>query len=536
MQKKGIEMKGTEMKGGWITAIVIGLLLIASSGYAAIYHIDPVSGNSANNGSAIEPFKSWSDLPAMKTGDDVYFKCGTTYSPTKSMSITWQGTSSNPVVIGAYYLDGNTPIYGVKGNRPTISGHGHTVPGNAGLGSTDSWTGLIQISNKDYVHIQNLHIFESGFYGIGISGNTDTGTNSAYFLIDNVKVESSYDAGIIVNKNPYNYGVIQNSEVLGSAYNWKNGYTKDWPESLVVFSSPHSYTTIKNNFVHQNWGEGIGSGKVGCDSTIANSGYVTIEDNSVWDNRRVDIYLSRTEHNTVRRNLLAGSSDSKYSSAYSDGRSWNQYGIWINLENRGACSDSLHDNSVYNNFVAGHYSGIGLSSSYDTGKMQNIYIYNNTSIANKNNYSIGGLQNYQTTNIIFKNNVSYCPAGTTCQDVSLNQSWVKSKITADYNAWENQPAYWAGAHDKATDNKWAKTSGWQSLTSLPDKSDFLPLSGNVCIGTGTSVNDPLSSSVSLLTFANATSSNWSIGAVYDQTLEANDGVLFAPTLSIKSTP
>lgn len=115
-----------------IRILIFLLVFAASSANAATYHIDP-SAASSGTGSAASPFKSWANLPTMATSDDVYFKCGTTFTPGSAsayLNITWEGTSSDPVVIGAYWMDGATPKYELNGDRPIINGNDWTVPAN----------------------------------------------------------------------------------------------------------------------------------------------------------------------------------------------------------------------------------------------------------------------------------------------------------------------------------------------------------------------------------------------------------------------
>jgi hypothetical protein len=521
----------------WITTFFVFSLTFSISCFAKVYHIDPLDGNSRNDGTSASPLKSWFDLPTMNKGDDVFFKCGTTYYPSVGLTINWEGSSSDPVEIGAYYLEGSRAIYGVKGSRPIISGNGHKVPENQCFGYKNSWQGLLQVYSKDFIHIKDLHIYQSGNRGILISGNLENLTNAENFLIKNTKIEDSFGPGIIIEKNANNYGIIEGCEVMGSGYSWKSGCNNDWPVALAVFSSPYSNTTIKRNYVHENWGEGIGSGRVDCNFNSGNSGFVIIEDNIVWANRRVDIYISRTEHNIVRGNILVGNQDSTFSNIYSDQRSWHQYGIWVNVENRGDCANSNNNNFIYNNYVAGHYAGIGLSSAYPDGNMENIYFFNNTSIANRQNYSIGGLENYNTRNLLFKNNVSYCPAGTICKDVGLDQEWISKKVIADYNAWEKQPVFWKGENDQETDNLWSKTDGWQKLESIPKKNEFYPVSGNVCIGKGEPLDFIEIPSYPMFNQVKkdiSTISNWNIGAdpKFGQVSDTND-MIPAPKLQIK---
>jgi len=357
-------------------------------------------------------------------------------------------------------MNGGNPVYGVSGNRPIISGNNYTVPG------FESYHGLINVNNKDYIHIQDMEIYQSGDWGVWIAGDTNAGTNSACFLVKNVKVDGANQGGIATVRNSYNYGIIEDCEVTHTArYSKVNG--GNWPVVLAVFQSPYSYTTIRNNYVHDNWGEGIGASRVGYGSDTDHSGYVTIEDNIVWNNRRVDIYICRTEGNIVRRNILLGAKNTAYTKSCADGRCWNQYGIWVNTENRGDVPSITNNNRVYNNLIAGHYSGLEYATAYDTGTNQNNVFYANTIIGNKYNLSIGHrLSGYTTSGIEFRNNVFWCPPGAVSQNIGHDYPWIDYKFTANHNAWTGSiPTYFG---DIATDillnsNSFATDIDWQDI-------------------------------------------------------------------------
>jgi hypothetical protein len=57
-------------------------------------------------------------------------------------------------------------------------------------------------------------------------------------------------------KSLSNYGTIQNCEVSGAAQVYGIGGFSPWSARLYVAHSD-SYTTIKDNYVHENYGEGI---------------------------------------------------------------------------------------------------------------------------------------------------------------------------------------------------------------------------------------------------------------------------------------
>lgn len=527
--------------------IIVILCVLTLPAFSAIYHIDPAA-NAGGDGSFASPLQKWTELPTMLTGDDVFIKCGTTLQPSRYLSINWEGTVSDPVVIGAYYEENNKAVYAVKGSRPTISGSNYTVPSNKG------WQALIDVSSKDYIQIKDLHIYQSGFYGIKIWGNLRSGANSAHFLLKNVKVEGTYNGGIMVSDNPKNYGIIEDCEVTGGAWGWKYDHVSKggswggtWAICLAVNNSPYSNTIVRRNYVHENWGEGIGTYR---DSRPGSggSGYVTIEDNVVWNSRRVDIYIDSTDNNIVRNNICAGAGAKeveKYKSTSAADRGWNQFGIWVNNEIYNGISHTANNNLIYRNYVAGHYAGIGISSEVEIGVMVGNKFYNNTAIGNYLNYMVGSkIRGLDTDNNVFKNNVSYCPPDSTCKDVSSDHTWIDDKIQSSHNAWTNIPTNWGSVDDKKVNDNWSKNRNWQKLIAIPSVKDFMPTLGNPVIGSGDPLPDErfdivLSANntdlqVSPLKLSHhpianfASTGDWDIGAVPYQ----KDNQIVAPQLRI----
>jgi parallel beta-helix repeat protein len=478
------------MKLTKIIFLIIGLSILASPVYPAAYHIDP-STITKGEGTAHSPFRHWSDLPKMKAGDDVYFRCGTEMPASSNLNISWQGTKEDPVVIGAYDIENGKAVYAVNGPRPVINGRNYTVP------QQGRYQGLVDVKSKDYIHIKDLHLYQSGGIGVSIIGNVDSGTNSAYFLVDNVKVEGAFLFGILVNKNPKNYGIIKGCEVSGTGYGWRTGAVKTWPSSITVAHSPYSNTTISGNYVHENWGEGIA---VWCFpvSKYKNSGYATIENNIIYNNRRVDIYIDSTQNNIVRRNMCVGAKDSNFVSTTIEGRPWNQSGIWVSSEVYSGNHWTAINNKIYNNLVAGHAGGIGMSAEADSGKITNNSFYNNTVIGNRYNFFIGHkLSNYAISNVEFKNNISYCPPDTICRDVAKDSSWIKKKIVVNHNAWTKGSNYWASSNDSFTNDSWHKIYGWQDLKGVPALKDFMPTKDNPVVGGGASLPNPFDYAIAL---------------------------------------
>ncbi len=474
-------------------------------------------GNDSNPGNT--PRAPWKTIDKVRTfsfqtGDDVYFRCGDTFIPSDRFYIGWEGTEEDPVIIGAYYMNGETAVHDVNENgRPVLSGNNYMSP-------TLYSSSIIKIVNKDYIHIKDLHLYQSGGHGIDISGDYPP-IQSQYFLIQNVKIEGALNGGILINKNGYSYGVIEGCEVSGTNYGWKIGYqgVTGWGGTIVVAHSPFAHIKIRNNYLHENWGEGFIVWRNPNNSQANNSGYVTIEDNIVWNNRRVDIYIEGTEHNIVRRNICLGSNDSRcnFNDYRADGRCWNQMGIWVNSEIYDEGHNPAKNNHVYNNLVAGHNTGIGLAAERAGETMSNNVFYNNTVIDNRFNWSVGdNLGNYITSGVEFKNNISLCTDGAFCQNVRKDQYFFDSKFTGRYNAWTGSfPVYMgdSGTDKLISDDDIASGMDFQDINEedLQNIADQFKLAyGSDLIDAGTAL-DPLYNS-DFFGNTRPAGNGWDIGA------------------------
>jgi hypothetical protein len=459
----------------------IVFLLIASMASGATYHIDPTAGN-GGDGSHGSPYNEWSDLPSMSTSDDVYFKCDTTYTATGQISITWGGASGDRAVIGAYYLDGGSPVYGVSGNKPVISGSNYTIPYST---SATAWGGLIRIDGrtvkKDYITIQNIEVLKAGGYGIEILGDKTVATTPQYCIIENCYTNGSSRIGIAVVDTESVNATIRNNEVLGYAYGWKYlGFGPTWSGGLVFAHCKTADSEVYGNYVHQGWGEGIGSFTF----STAGQGGIKIYNNIVYSSRRVDIYMDGSSNNEVYNNVLIGTDDCVYKGVTilrDDGGCWNQVGIALNAESY----DRKHpdytpenpvywvmdvtDNEVYNNLIVGHLTGleIGVGNQvHSDNQHKNNKIFNNTFISNRYNMRAdSGLADLTTSGNELKNNIFAC-IDYAAPDGCVNQGGMVANFDnyydTDYNMWKAPlPTNGAGNNDLE-----ARIDGWE-LTSLP---------------------------------------------------------------------
>lgn len=112
--------------------LCFAMLQVASTGQSISYYVDALNGNDANTGTLNAPWQTL-DKVSMTTflaGDNIYFKRGTIY--TGCVSINGDGTSNNPITIGAYGT-GNAPSFtnpdnnNNNGNAMQIRGAYHIV-------------------------------------------------------------------------------------------------------------------------------------------------------------------------------------------------------------------------------------------------------------------------------------------------------------------------------------------------------------------------------------------------------------------------
>ena len=422
---------------------------------AATYHIDPGAGPDGD-GSASSPFRAWTDLPSMQTGDDVYFKCGTTLYPSSELRIRWNGEESDRVVIGAYYMDGSTPVYGVNGDKPVISGNNNTVP--RPNQNPPIHLGLIHIVeddyiNGDYITIENLKIDASKGDGIRFNGKLTENRSCQYFIVDNCDITNSYMAAVRVMECAENYGVIRNCYV---AYNALAG---DWnlheygthPGIIMLRDCPYANAVIEKNLLFQNYGESF---LIGARDRISNahSGHVTIQDN--FDLGKGLSYFAGVEEITYRRNVVIRGN---WRGKEYEGVLFQHAGIGIGNEDQAGSdidTDTTRKIYIYDNLIAAASVAVWIGTQYPADTMRDIHIYNNTVIGTYHTFQDNtvGNNNKEITFIdcTLRNNAIYNPPGTVFDPIPSNLAGLPG-WTVEYNGgtdplfgdnWISESAHW----------------------------------------------------------------------------------------------
>ena len=394
---------------------------------------------------------------SFSTGDDVYFKCDDTWTEEK-LTVNWDGTSSDYVDIGAYYGDG---IVGVSGNKPTLDGL-NTTP------SAD-YSGIILVYRRDYVNISNLSLKNSRWDGVRLQGESSS-VRKEHNNVINVDTETDYKVGI-----KYIYiseGIVEGCNVTDCARTEIGG--GDWPAVVAITTSDN--ITIRNNNIYKNYGEGIGIYTISHDCIL--------EDNILFANKKVQIYIDHSYSNIVRRNLVYGTDNTTF------WRTVDGPGSGIGISDESWMAAYSRNNTVYNNLIANTSTGLFLWSGWPAWPLNDTNIYNNIILDSRvSNIDFSSSRATSENSAIKNNIIAYISGSGTLVTDAVSDAG----LTWDNNLWSSAPDTDAqGSNDPTYDNpQLAKTSGWTSLIANElNGSEFVIQSGSYAINNGTDLGSP----------------------------------------------
>ena len=423
------------------------VLFLFNSVWAAntSYYVDATRGGDFNTGrSHAQAWKTIAKVGSFSfaSGDNVYFLCGETWSGER-LGVDWAGTEADPVVIGAYYMDGATETVGVNGDgKPIIQGT--LVDANNKYPSKNY--GLIDVRNgEDWVTVQDLEIKDSGGNGIAFLKGSDNCT------VQRCIIDHTYQNSILFYSN--NNGMAEYNTVSRAGKARILDQPDYWPGGIAGSGTK----TVRYNTVYNMWGEGI---------SPTDNGIVMY--NLVYDTMSIGIYIQGRSGVKVAYNLILGTNDT----TFERWSGWHNSGIKIVVESK--YNRDAHNNIIHHNVVINTYAGIHVhnqNADYKTYTIENNRIYNNTFIDNKYNVYLnnnnGGID-YTNT---FKNNLSYDnhADSTNIRIVTPTLSnWV-----ADYNQWypthDSSDDALKGGTDIKSDPALGKTT-WRKTTTLNDLS------------------------------------------------------------------
>ena len=319
----------------FLTVTLVLFFSLAVNAFATTYYVKN-GGNDGNTG--LSDAQAWATVSKVNssvsgTGDDVYFKCGGTWTENTYLKIDWSGTIDNRIVVGAYYGDG---IVGVSGNKPIIDGGTHstsTLPENP-TGGTNY--GLVHIGYRDYVSVENLSIKDSR--GLGIYYDY-----SNYGIIENCDVGWIRSSGLMFNHSTHGQIIGCTAHNVGTGHKYFGD--SNWGFSMGGINLATNMI-VRESTISECWCEGIGVYKKSDNSLV--------ENNIVYGAQKVGIYIEQAKNNIIRNNLVYGISDASFH-RFDDACG---SGLYIADENWPTEGWYSENNKWYGNLVAYCVSGL----------------------------------------------------------------------------------------------------------------------------------------------------------------------------------
>jgi hypothetical protein len=439
--------------------------LCATASEAATYYVRNGGSDSANG---LSHGTAWATLDKVNgfsfaPGDQVLLYEGHRW--VGALTVDWPGTSSAPAVVGAYYLDGSTPRRGFRTAAPIIDGEDRIPSGRYGA--------LVSVK-ANRVRVENLRVLNSEGRGISVAEVSDA-------EIIGCSLSNIYGGGIHFLRTQGSRA--ENNVVTRSDIGFSQGTQDDWSAGIGIVAS--ASTVVRNNTVHEVWGEGINANH--------GSRYTLIEQNRLFGVRAVGIYSDASPDTTIRRNTIVGTANSSY------WRGGNSVGAGIALNNEayhypvggGTLSTSVQSNraKIYGNLVAYTNYGIALwGAGLPETSFDGVLIYNNTFVDNNIQAQISA---EPKPGAQFMNNVLLSLSSGTRDVVGTSLSGMTARN--NYFSQGNPGGDYVHAGNRYTGLTLAKMSGWRAVTNRDQVTwrDFVVMSGSSVIGAGD--NTPASS-------------------------------------------
>lgn len=277
--------------------------------------------DATGDGSTGKPFRTLKKgCSTAKPGDAVELRGGTWSTALESCSA--QGTAASPVHVRPY--SGETVIFDAAGKALTSSQH------------------VILLADAAHVVLDGIEVRNSAGRGVGYYESI--GVTLRNLKVHDVKLRALGGSGQDI--------VIENNEVWNASLTNENnsGGGSGWPGAIQTYSradgSPSKNVVIRNNYVHDAWGE--------CIIALFADG-VSIEGNRLRDCYSVSLYVDNSKNVRIERNQIWSTTD-KY-----DKNGGRASGITFASESYGSNEpkQAVENLVIANNVITG--TGMGIS-------------------------------------------------------------------------------------------------------------------------------------------------------------------------------
>lgn len=306
-----------------------------------VYYV-ATNGSDTDVGNKSEPFRTIQHaVNRAESGDTIYVREGTYH---ESIRMTKSGTAQAPIQLLAF--PGELPIIDGQYSLPTGE---PTACSNVAPYHCFIYNPLVLIQGS-HIEFSGFAITRSRGRGLGVASAPDQ--VSMNVLINACQISNTRNAGI--NIQDAEDITIQNCDIsygANFATHERSSSELNWPVIVNVIRSHN--VTVRRSKIHENWGEGIAAGR--------DSSNVVIEDNIIYDNHALQIYLHRSQDVLVQRNLVYHTNTSTHL------RSGNPSDCIV-VNNESNFMDSLVTTriEIINNVVTGCGRGIAIWSNANT--------------------------------------------------------------------------------------------------------------------------------------------------------------------------
>lgn len=370
---------------------------LATSGWAAAYYVDSLSGNDGNSGTQTAPWKTVAKVNgfALQPGDTVYFKCGQSYGATPI--IPKSGTVGNLITYTSYGTGSKPTIYAFYAdNKAYIKADGLEFK-NSGSNyypvCITNGSHHIKIHNSNIIADTASNYWAACYILMNVHHNEIVGCNIA-----NLNVNRQTDA-VNIRRNA-NYNLIMNNYIYKATH-----YLIDLEGNNSTYPTyTCAYNIIKGNKLWNPEGGMLG--------LISNAQFNLVEGNDIWGGKSTSYCANLPSniefvggYNIVRNNIIRDNPTSTSRGLESSTFAYN--------------SDPPNQtiyNHVYNNVLTNingltNEGAILLASNKTGGSAHNNYYKNNIVYNNLNrqisiwNYA-EVYSNYFENNIIYKSSTA----------------------------------------------------------------------------------------------------------------------------------
>ncbi len=393
-----------------------------------IIYVSP-TGNDSWAGTLDQPLRTIQkgvDLAA--AGQTVYVREGTYV---EQVIISNSGTSTSPITISAY--PGETPVIDGQYHLPTNNGDWANCNNTVSPPRCFNYGHLVRIEG-DYIILDGFEIRHSLGRGVVVYREDSIPTGS---IIRNNNIHSNRHAGILMHEA--SNILIENNEVsynANFATHDRNPGEINWTAAIAAYRSDQ--LVYRGNVVHHNYGEGLITANY--DGTTN----ILIEDNVIYDNFALQLYIHRSHNVTVQRNLIYCTNDPAF---FRGGDI--TYGLIIfNEIPPEGFKDGLRTTNIdiLNNLVTGCQQNFGVWGTDSSGSdypVRNMLIAHNTFVNAKSVATPNKAKNIFWTNSIyenvrFENNIIYQENG---ELIYLVRDY--PGLTFENNLWSDSPVSFA---------------------------------------------------------------------------------------------